>query len=310
MKPHKIPKILVFSSADSERNKQINDNFIGTVNAKSDGDFVAEWHNYDDVLLKIETNSITPLLLPDTTPITSFDFVFFKSFARRNEVASTIAMALDAANVPFVCSEVRDALAITKLLQFAKLAQAGIPIVPTLFASTSRFAGLFEVIQADFGLPFIFKATGGKGGDDNFLITDQEKFNAVLASHGTLDFVAQPFVKNDSDLRVLIVDGRIQLVIKRSRGQSGNTHLNNTSQGAQADLLPLSELNPEHQALALRAAQVLHREFAGVDVMYETNTNRPYILEVNASPQVASGAFEMEKVAIFTEYFKKITSKY
>lgn len=82
--------------------------------------------------------------------------------------------------------------------------------------------------------------------------------------------------------------------------------MNNTSQGGAARLLPIDELTVEQQSLALQAAALMNREIAGVDLMFETGTGHPYILEVNASPQIGSGAFTDEKLAIYSNYFKNM----
>jgi len=102
---------------------------------------------------------------------------------------------------------------------------------------------------------------------------------------------------------VLVVGGVIRLVIERRR-KDNSTHLNNTSQGAQAKLIALADVSPEIKETALRAANIMNREIAGVDIMEHADTKVPYVLEVNASPQIASGAFMEEKLEVFRDYFE------
>ena len=120
-----------------------------------------------------------------------------------------------------------------------------------------------------------------------------------------MEFVGQSFIANSGDLRVLVINKSIKLIIGRTR-KDDTTHLNNTSQGADARLLDISELSVEAQEMSLKAASVMGREIAGVDVMFEKDTEKPYILEVNASPQVGSGAFTDEKLTVYNEFFKEV----
>jgi D-alanine-D-alanine ligase-like ATP-grasp enzyme len=68
----------------------------------------------------------------------------------------------------------------------------------------------------------------------------------------------------------------------------------------------VSDLSEVAIQMSLKAASVLRREIAGVDVMFEDVTNKPYILEVNASPQVGSGAFTEEKLEVYKNFFVQV----
>ncbi len=230
--------------------------------------------------------------------------MYFKSYFRYNEQAAVIAAYLTANDIPFVCSELRDYMPLTKLAQFMRLALGGIPIAKTVYLSPRHFVSDYESVAQKLGVPFIFKSTDGSGGKENYLVRSQADVEAALHEYPDLHFVAQQFIENDSDLRVLIVDSAIELVIHRQR--VGESHLNNTSQGGNATLMAVEDLVPEHQALALQSAKLMGREVAGVDLMFESGSGDPYVLEVNASPQIGSGAFMEEKLQIYSNYFKNM----
>jgi glutathione synthase/RimK-type ligase-like ATP-grasp enzyme len=105
----------------------------------------------------------------------------------------------------------------------------------------------------------------------------------------------QEFISNDFDVRVVCFDGRPQLVIKRQRTSDG-THLNNTSQGAEATLLELSGLPESVLAEVPKICDAFGRQMAGVDyIVANDGTSRYICLEVNAVPQLTSGSFTQEK---------------
>jgi glutathione synthase/RimK-type ligase-like ATP-grasp enzyme len=301
---NETPRILILSSAEEAYGIDLNDTFVTALNDRLTQDGRVEWHNYHDIRLEFGTNRLEAFIQSTGEALSSFRFVYFKSFFRYNEQAAAVAAYLDSVHVPFVSSELRNTMPLTKLTQHVRLALDGVRIADTIYMSTEHYVDQFDYLTTKLGAPFIFKSTDGAGGRENYLISERSELEKAVAENPDLHFIAQQFIENDGDLRVLVIDRKVQLVIYRSR--SGDTHLNNTSQGGSAQLLPLEELAPEHKAIALQAAALMHREIAGVDLMFEAKTGVPYILEVNASPQIGSGAFTDEKLAVYSNYFRNM----
>lgn len=296
-----MKKVLILSSAETEDNIQINNEFARQINARAN-EFSVEWRHYRDVSLSFNPDGLEAILLPEKAAITSFDMVYFKSYYRYAEVAVALAEVLAEKNVPFICSELKSYISFSKLSQYARLARQSLPIPPTLYVPYGHLLDQYALITGSLGAPFIMKASDGKGGDANYLIKDQAHFTAVVADHPEVDFVLQSFIPNEYDLRLLVLNGKTELVIKRQRSDA-STHLNNTSKGAEASNIPVEELAPEVLELAHQAAAIMKREIAGVDIMFNSQTKQPVILEINASPQVASGALQTEKIDLYYKMF-------
>ena len=112
----------------------------------------------------------------------------------------------------------------------------------------------------------------------------------------------QKYVPNDCDYRVLIFGGAVKAVMRRSR-QNDDTHVNNTSAGGRGDMVSLSDFPKEWKDIALRAAEAVNRsDLAGVDIIVDTETGKPYVLEVNKSPQIETGSNTDTKTTIFVDY--------
>jgi D-alanine-D-alanine ligase-like ATP-grasp enzyme len=303
----KASKILVLSSAEPEDSlaTQLNDEFITKLQRHLGNEISIEWHTYHDLRVEFDMGHVNVYLRSGDISLSEFSFVYIKSYFRYSEFAGVVASCLDMVKVPFVCSELLNHIPLTKLTQLSRLALNSLPIAKTIFMLSDGLAQSYDSIAKKLDTPFIFKSIDGSGGDDNYLIQDEDTFQGALTKFPNLQFIAQQYIENDSDLRVLIVGNKIELVIKRQR-KDENTHLNNTSQGANAYILPIEELSQEHQELSLKSAAIMGREIAGVDLLFELGTGDPYILEVNASPQIASGAFVEEKLAIYSNYFKNM----
>jgi len=298
-----IPKILVISSAESEETISINDAFVARLNSKLSGTAELEWHNYQNIGIRMDTGEIEAFIVSTGMKAHEYSAVYFKSYFRYHEQAIAIAESLQAHRTKFIGSELQRYIPMHKLSQMARLARNNFHLPKTLFLPVQKCAEKYDMFVSELGKEFVFKAIDGSTGNDNYLVKTKSQFDRIVKENTSKQFIGQSFVPNKSDLRLLVVGGKLELAIERRRIDD-NTHLNNTSQGARATLLDLDNIPAGLEDLALRAATVMDRDIAGVDVILETDTNVPYVLEVNASPQIASGAFEDEKLKIYAEFFR------
>jgi len=302
-----VPTILLLSSAESAHNKAINDQFVHELNGHLAGVCHLEWQNYANVGLRMGPGKLEAFIVSDGRTLDTFSRVYFKSYFRYHEQAAAIGETLAEYGVPYVGNELHEYIPAYKLSQMARLVRAGLSVPESVYLPRGAYADYFDKLCAELGLPFIFKAIDGSTGNFNYLIRTKAALEEALAPNPERHFVAQRFIPNEADLRVLIVGGKIRLIIERRRTDP-NTHLNNTSKGAKARLVPVSELDASLSEVALCAVRTMKRDVGGVDLMLEQGTERPYILEVNASPQVGSGAFTAEKLDVFADYFKELAS--
>lgn len=223
----------------------------------------------------------------------SFDAVFFAGWQSNVEMAFAISRYLKQRNVPFAAQTLLDLYPWSKLDEMVVLGLAHVPHPPTFFtADNSQLVTLFDWAQQnhDLNLPVIVKGTVASRGEDNFLVTDRAMF-AQLPLKSELHYVIQACIPNEYDYRVLVLHDRVEIVIKRTRG--ADTHVNNTAKGAQAEIIHPQDVSPRIIETALRAARALGRtDIAGVDILVDSTTDEPYVLEVNKTPHMSFGAPE------------------
>lgn len=298
-----MKRILVLSSAESDYTVRANEKFVQEIASRIQ-DVQIDAIHYSDVVLYIESGLISARIVSSGLDVADYDLVYFKSFYRYSEIALAIANFLQMRGVEYICHELDTSISFSKLTQYSRLALHGAPIIPTVFVERSNWrAGLAEIEQR-FGFPVIFKAIDGKGGDANFYVNSAEELLAHV-DDSVGDFVAQQPIPNTHDLRVLVAGGEVKLIIKRQRHDQ-STHLNNTSKGADATLVPVGEIDSKIIDISLATAAEFGRDIAGVDVMTNSETGEHVILEVNASPQVATGAFTDEKLDVYAGLFTKL----
>lgn len=238
-----------------------------------------------------------------------YDFVYFRKAGATLQQMLACAIYLRSHGVPFYDREIFHATSRNKLSQMFKLKDAGIPVPATLYCRhKKRMLRLVRKNYKDtFSFPLIAKATGGTRGDANYLVPNLEELDRIIRSERR-HFLIQQYIPNNGDLRVLVGDYRVGGIIRRTADQG--SHLNNTSKGAQAIWDDGEYISREVAHDVVQSAMVLGRDFAGVDVIFDKNTNDHYILEVNRAPQVEHASFPDKKARFLLDSILHSIDKY
>ena len=171
---------------------------------------------------------------------------------------------------------------------------------PDLLSSPSNETLSEALATQPFGYPVIIKHNEGIKGQDNYLARHIKEAQALLKQFKQ-GFVLQPFIANDGELRVLRYGKQLDPLVFKKQAVGG-THLNNTSQGGAVTLVPVREVKKTTLEQALQAAELMGRDIAGVDVLLGKDGVQ-YILEVNTTPSIATGAFTDEKRQLYDQFF-------
>ena len=145
----------------------------------------------------------------------------------------------------------------------------------------------------ELGDKAILKDNEGSKGRLNFVVSSSEEISEIIEQNPGKKFILQEFIPNDGDLRVLVMNGQVPMVIRRS--SDGSSHLNNTSQGGQAEIIQTEQVSLEVMKTCIKAAELTKLQVAGVDVIYDLRNKDFFLLEVNNGPQISSGSFVKEK---------------
>lgn len=132
------------------------------------------------------------------------------------------------------------------------------------------------------GLPFVIKEAYGSFGAQVYLAKTLDKAKNIVTSLGHKDFIMQEFISESSgrDVRVNVVGGRVVSAMERF---NENDFRSNISNGGS---MRKTKLSAEMEKAAIRAAEVIGLDFAGVDVLF--GKDGPVICEVNSNPHFKS----------------------
>ena len=175
-----------------------------------------------------------------------------------------------------------DAIRLTKdqFLTLQALSAAQLPIPDTGFINSHE--GFQSVLVRLGGYPVVVKQVSGRVGQGVFLVNDEHKARLIL--HLNLEpskgMLVQKFIppENRQDIRVLVIGGQLAgaMKLRPKKGDfRANFHLSKRS-------WPV-DLPPEWEDIALRAADTLGLEIAGVDLIIDQH-GEVSVIEVNYTP--------------------------
>lgn len=166
-----------------------------------------------------------------------------------------------------------------KLRSLQLLSRKGIGMPVTGFASKPD--DVKAVIKLVGGAPVVIKLLEGTQGIGVVLAETQKAAESVIEGFMGLkaNILVQEFIKEagGADIRCFVVGGKVVAAMKR-QGAEGEFR-SNLHRGGSATLVKLS---PEERATAVKSAQVMGLNVAGVDLL--RSSRGPVVMEVNSSP--------------------------
>lgn len=303
--PKEARRMLLLSAKYSENVARM----IQNIEENAQGKLVIDYAVYDDVVIQFLDGVMTAFVTSHKRDISEYALVHFKTSVAR-DLTAALARYAKARGVQLVDDTVRHYPDMSKLYQYAVLAAERLRVPDSFFMLPTPTLHAYDQYAEKLGTPFVVKGIHASRGEVNSVIKTREEFEVLTkkaAEDGVL-LVAQKFIQNHGDYRILVFGKRIMLVIHRVR-KDDTTHLNNTSAGGTASLVEINDLPPQVRIDSLRAADALGRGIAGVDAIYDELNHTWMFLEVNEGPQLATGAFLTEKHQQLAKYFLREVSK-
>lgn len=192
-----------------------------------------------------------------------------------------------------------------KLRSLQLLARKGIGLPITGFAHSPDDTQ--DLIRMMGGSPLVIKLLEGTQGMGVVIAETQKAAESVIDAFAGLrvNILVQEYIKEaeGSDIRCFVVGGKVVATMKR-QAKAGefrsNIHRGGTGQKV--------KITPEERSTAVRAAQIMGLNVAGVDIL--RSNHGPCVLEVNSSPglkgiETTTGIDVASKIIEFIEQHAK-----
>jgi ribosomal protein S6--L-glutamate ligase len=166
-----------------------------------------------------------------------------------------------------------------KLRSLQLLSRKGIGLPVTGFANKPD--DIQDLIKMVGGAPLVIKLLEGTQGIGVVLAETQKAAESVLEAFMGLhvNILVQEYIKEagGADLRCFVIGDKVVATMKR-QGKEGEFR-SNLHRGGSATIV---RITPEERSTALRAAQTMGLNVAGVDLL--RSNHGPVVMEVNSSP--------------------------
>lgn len=152
-----------------------------------------------------------------------------------------------------------------------------IPSIETVHVSDNNPKKVQEAF-AKFGFryPVVTKKSSGGLGLGVFRIKNRKELEVFLRNRRDSNLVYQPYLKNDGDFRILVLDGKSLGIMKRKA--AAGKWKNNFALGGSIEKYG----DPKMELFAEKACRALKLDFAGVDVF--KIKNKYLVIEINLFP--------------------------
>lgn len=165
-------------------------------------------------------------------------------------------------------------------------------------------------IIKQFNFPVIVKnGLVHKGREVYKVENEKDLFEKVSEIEKTKNpIVIREFIPNEGDIRVFTIGYKADFAMKRL--PKVGEFRSNISLGGKGEIFDLNS-SPDIKILAEKASEMAGVSIAGVDIIIDKNTGKPYILEINFCPQFEGlEKYTGKNVALeIIKYFEKLTQR-
>lgn len=260
----------------------------------------------DPLMCFMDITSHRPQIHFRNKVLTDFDAVIPRVGASVTFYATAVLRQFEMMGVYCLNESVAISRSRDKLRALQILARKGIGMPVTGFAHSTKMAQ--EVIQLVGGAPLVIKLLEGTQGKGVVLAETDKAAESVIEAFREMDayFLVQEFISEakGADIRAFVIGNKVvaSMLRKAKEGEfRSNLHRGGTAQEI--------KLSPDERSTAIRAAQSLGLNVAGVDIL--RSKHGPLVMEVNSSPGLEGieKSTEVNVAELIINYIEKNAKK-
>lgn len=264
-----------------------------------------------DLVIKTDSNQFKPLIKGESS-LEKFDVIYFWSlgYKRWEWYVTGKYLAEEFGTIIVDSVTISDSLTYTSTFSYLVQYQNKLPFPKSALVFSTAY---LDSVLKDFEFPLIAKETVIHQGRGIAKVENRDELVKFIENRKrAYPILIREFIPNDGDIRIFTVGykaiGGMRRIPKEGDFRS------NISIGGTGEPFDLDK-NSAIIGLAEKASRLTGFEIAGVDIIIDKNTGKPYILEVNYGP----GFKGLEKytglnvagkiIEYFEELFNKKSSK-
>lgn len=159
------------------------------------------------------------------------------------------------------------------------------------FATNSSRTEIAKIIMKNLSFPIILKKNRGSEGINIFLANNETEIDRAISkifnfSSANYDHVllAQQYIKPQAEYRVIIFQGKIELVYEKLRSKQGTSNLSPLhSPGSKAVKISDQNLIEKMQKIVSELYKAFPINYAGLDIIMDDG-GKLWLIEINSDP--------------------------
>lgn len=298
-----MKKILILASKRSTKKEK----FIDYLQKYFDKKAEVVLGIFSDLTFQIETGNIKVEI--GGRNISDFDLVYFRNTSGSQSIASGLAIYLESTGVKFFDkSFINGSFVGDKFTSSMRLAVQGVPIVPSFVCYQGTIDKNKERIVKEFGFPIVAKEVRTQRMQRVYLLNSLEDFDKlpdVVGNGSPARYLFQRFVKIDKEFRVLVLGKSVGIIHTKTLRDNTGFKVGYFDMEEYPEFLNLEDVPSIIKETAIKAANELHIQVAGVDICREKVTGKIFVFEVNRGPGIdydTNVSQELSKVAKFFSF--------
>ncbi len=260
----------------------------------------------DTLMFSVVVEEGRSSLLYHNRPFVGFDAVIPRIGASITFYGTAVVRQLEHMGVFVLNTSHAINVARDKLRALQLLSRHQVPFPATVFVRGGD--EVLTAVERVGGAPVIVKLVEGTQGVGVILAETSKVAQAIVETLSTVqkNVLIQKFVEESRgrDVRAFVVGGRVVAAMRRTA--LGDEFRSNVHRGARAEGIALSS---SYETVALRAAEIMGLEVAGVDML--EGKDGPQVMEVNSSPGLEGieGASQIDVASAMIRHLETVVDE-
>lgn len=296
-----MKKILILASKRSDKKEK----FIDYLQTFFDKKAEVVLGVFSDLVFEISQGHV--MIKIKGRNIDDFDLVYFRNTSGFQSMAAALSVYLESTGIKFFDkSFINGSFMGDKFTSLMRLAVNNVPIVSSFFCWKGALPIVKNRIIETLGFPIVAKELTTQRMQSIFLIKSFEDFDKLpekTVRGSGARYLFQRFVDIDKEFRVLVLGSSVGIIHTKTVRDNTGFKVGYNDMNEYPTFLDVDHAPSTIKNAAIRAAEVLHIQIAGVDICREKTTGKIFVIEVNRGPGLEYDIKISQELSKIAEFF-------
>ena len=297
-----MKKVLILVSKKGEK----KEDFTDLLNKYFKEGVEATLATFSDLFFEIRNGGVDVEI--DGKKVSDYDLVYLRNTNGFQTMALAISVYLESAGIEFFDKAFWQGSFIgDKFTSLLRLAVNDVSVPDSIYCSGGSIEKYRQKIAEKLSFPLIAKGLFSQRMSSIYVIKNESDFERIPKTNKDgkkLTYIFQKLIDIDKEYRLLVLENRVGVVHTKTKRDISNIKINYADMNQYPVFLDLQGINPSIKDAAVKAANAVNIQIAGVDVCVEKGTGDIFVLEVNRGPGLEYDTDVSQEVPEIAKFFK------